>query len=430
MRHLALALTLLAGTASAALAAEPTSTTRSVLSIDDTTYEVVTKDGQLTSVSLNGEQLPPSRYTIDNDHVVIRDEQGNTLARVAVGLDRTIVTSTPDHAITGTLAARARGEAEIQRLRASQLEDMAREQAKAAEVMTKRAVAIARRSEQPKVMLGVTFNAESNTEDGVTTNTLTITRVGPGLPAERAGLQPNDQIILIDGVSNPSSDTLSQALARKNPGDTLTLRVRRDGSERDVTITLDAYNADQLSAVTASQQELAELERLEALRGIQGADPHNNLFRWYVDSDFDADAMLDDMTARLDELLARHDVFDKIHSSREELMNEVRAVLQDARDAVAPVMNDLHQHFLRLQSLPGNDRLIIRPAPPVPPTPPQPMPGLQPMPTWEAPKFGAPAAADAQATARLTELENKVEQLDTKLDRLLELLEERKHSEH
>jgi putative serine protease PepD len=62
----------------------------------------------------------------------------------------------------------------------------------------------------------------------------------PGGPAEKAGLQAGDVILALDGKTVEGSSELIVAIRSKSPGDTVTLTVRRDGSERDVEVTLGA----------------------------------------------------------------------------------------------------------------------------------------------------------------------------------------------
>lgn len=62
----------------------------------------------------------------------------------------------------------------------------------------------------------------------------------PGGPAEEAGLEPGDIILSLDGKPVEGSSELIVAIRSRSPGDSITLRVRRAGSERDVEVTLGA----------------------------------------------------------------------------------------------------------------------------------------------------------------------------------------------
>lgn len=62
-------------------------------------------------------------------------------------------------------------------------------------------------------------------------------------PADAAGLRPGDKVLAAGG--EPMRDP--QALVdwvQAHPGETVTLRIRRDGRERDVRVTLDAMTVD------------------------------------------------------------------------------------------------------------------------------------------------------------------------------------------
>ena len=65
----------------------------------------------------------------------------------------------------------------------------------------------------------------------------------PGSPAEAAGLQPGDVIVAVDGQQLTSEADLSMALLPYGPGDTITLRVLRDNSVREIDVTLGVQPA-------------------------------------------------------------------------------------------------------------------------------------------------------------------------------------------
>jgi putative serine protease PepD len=60
----------------------------------------------------------------------------------------------------------------------------------------------------------------------------------PDGPAERAGLEPGDVIVAIDGKPVADSSELIVAIRSRSPGETITLSVRRDGDEQSVKVTL------------------------------------------------------------------------------------------------------------------------------------------------------------------------------------------------
>ena len=58
-------------------------------------------------------------------------------------------------------------------------------------------------------------------------------------PAEKAGLQAGDIIIKADGTDIKTMDELNEIKSSHEIGDTITLTINRNGTEREVTITLE-----------------------------------------------------------------------------------------------------------------------------------------------------------------------------------------------
>jgi putative serine protease PepD len=80
--------------------------------------------------------------------------------------------------------------------------------------------------------LGVT------TGDPTTGTGAIIARVVAGGPADKAGLRAGDRIVSLAGRPITQSSDVSQAVTAKKPGDAVALRIRRDGSERTINVTL------------------------------------------------------------------------------------------------------------------------------------------------------------------------------------------------
>ena len=64
--------------------------------------------------------------------------------------------------------------------------------------------------------------------------------ITPGGPADDAGLQPGDTILAFEGRPVTESDELVVAIRAQEPGDEVTLTVRRDDEVFDVDVTLEA----------------------------------------------------------------------------------------------------------------------------------------------------------------------------------------------
>ncbi len=80
--------------------------------------------------------------------------------------------------------------------------------------------------------LGVALDDSSSPPGGQ------IDQVTPGTPADDAGLQVGDVVTAVGGKSISSGDALRAAVEAKSPGDKLDLTITRNGSTKQVTVTL------------------------------------------------------------------------------------------------------------------------------------------------------------------------------------------------
>jgi putative serine protease PepD len=65
-----------------------------------------------------------------------------------------------------------------------------------------------------------------------------IEDVKGGTPAGKAGLQAGDEVTAVDGKAISTGDELREAIDAKQPGDKITLTIKRNGDERTVQVTL------------------------------------------------------------------------------------------------------------------------------------------------------------------------------------------------
>lgn len=77
-------------------------------------------------------------------------------------------------------------------------------------------------------------------EDGA----VEIVDIGKESPAELAKLEEGDIILQIDGKSLTSSEMLKKEIRRRKPGQTVTLRIKRDDKEMDIKVKLGEYTEE------------------------------------------------------------------------------------------------------------------------------------------------------------------------------------------
>jgi len=71
-----------------------------------------------------------------------------------------------------------------------------------------------------------------------------VTAIEPNSPAERAGIEPGDQIVKVDGITNPKWRDLEDIIV-VNPDQDLTATVRRGDTAKDVTLHVSSHTFDQ-----------------------------------------------------------------------------------------------------------------------------------------------------------------------------------------
>jgi serine protease Do len=109
-----------------------------------------------------------------------------------------------------------------------------------------------------------------------------VDSIMPGSAAGKSGLKIGDVIVAIDGKAVASSPELQEQIARRRPGDMLTLKVNRKGDVREFKVTLLNKNGKAQSAMADSGDSLldqlgievenvspATLRRLEIAGGVK-----------------------------------------------------------------------------------------------------------------------------------------------------------------
>lgn len=96
--------------------------------------------------------------------------------------------------------------------------------------------------------------------------TLTLVRVVPDSPAERAGLRAGDVLVAREGVSysKENGEKISKAHKKSRPGDEVTFTIRRGSQELPITVELGRLPKQVIAqwigswAIESAEVELAE----------------------------------------------------------------------------------------------------------------------------------------------------------------------------
>ena len=101
------------------------------------------------------------------------------------------------------------------------------------DIAAKSAAAIVKGEQIQIGYLGVAMGDATGGQDGAV-----VQEVTPNSPAARAGLQPGDVVVSIDGKAVQDRSELVAAIRGHKPGDKVTLVVVRGGNETTITATL------------------------------------------------------------------------------------------------------------------------------------------------------------------------------------------------
>ena len=101
-----------------------------------------------------------------------------------------------------------------------------------------------------------------------------ITRVDPGTVAEQLGILVGDSVIELDGHSLTAE--FNTLLQRHQPGETVHLKLRSNGQEREIDLPLSSRKFDDYSIEDAQQPTAVELQRRAAwIRGDSETGAHH-----------------------------------------------------------------------------------------------------------------------------------------------------------
>ena len=189
----------------------------------------------------------------------------------------------------------------------------------------------------PKVMLGVhmgdpgpALEKHLKLEPGKTTM---IVAVGKDLAADKAGLQPFDIIVSVDGNTPADQNTIRGFIADREPGDSMRLVVIQAGERKEIKVPLEAYDTDRLGSVEWRGEAPQAFNLQFGSNPEQWADllvdPQHRIFqrfRTHVGEGMGIDIDLDDVTSAEDPGL--DDRIDDLNDRMAQLEDLIRQLIE------------------------------------------------------------------------------------------------------
>jgi PDZ domain len=207
-----------------------------------------------TKAMLAGKEVPSDRIRTVNGKVEILDEKGTVIRSIAApDMDTSVLDAEGVFVGDGGTQVRVFGQSGGSAGGSTKSGSWSGSSSKSsADGSTKqRSITLNPLGEtQPKVMLGVTMEEpdeamakQLNVDREQATLIVSVT---PELPAAKAGIQEHDVIISVDGSRPATPEKIRDALKAKEPGQDLKLSIVRRGEQKDVTVTLEAWDANKL----------------------------------------------------------------------------------------------------------------------------------------------------------------------------------------
>jgi hypothetical protein len=359
------------------------SSTFSFVQSDGTdTIKVKVVDGEV-SAEVNGKVIPKDRIRQSNGKIEILDEKGNV-----------------EHTVNVQIGGFSEP-MKVLRPRAPREQPGFRVERRGTLTVPQGQV---RAVEAPKVMLGITMStADATTLDRLGAKSesgVFVDSVIDGLPASRAGLEVNDLITAADGKGDLTEQGLREILSGKKPGDTVALKVFRKGEARDISVKLEAFDAEKLGR--AGRDVIVE-GMPEGWNPVEGEPFPGFIFG----GGFDHDKIKESIEEALKHLKENGKDWEKVKAEVTDQLQEVLKQFEAHQDEFKGLMDGFRQNLgnhprIRL----FNNKGLIAP-PPAPAAP------------------EAPEAAPAPGR-QLDRIADQLERLNRRLDDLEKRLNEKK----
>jgi len=119
-----------------------------------------------------------------------------------------------------------------------------------------------------RARLGISYRRAPQSlidNEGLPNGAAVVMEVMDNSAAEEADLEPGDVLVSVDGQPLTEDLQLSNIIASKQPGDSVTLTINRNGETREVTVTLGAREAEMQ---TASQSDAPSKDEMMSELGM------------------------------------------------------------------------------------------------------------------------------------------------------------------
>ncbi len=364
---------------------------------DDHSYAIKMKEGKVVSATIDGEPLPADRIVVSESAVKLLDEQGKVVFESGL--------------VNGGFRYGMGAE----------------EPGAVIELET-------------RPMIGVTLSDVGEALAGQLgidpSESVVISGVTSGMPAEKAGLKKFDVVVKIDGKVGASSDALSKAVRSRKPGDAITLGVLREGKPVDVQITvgegspaavfeIGPMGGDELrwmgedAGTRALAERLANQAREQSVRAREIGERYRAMAQEFGDR---FRVQMHAGAERAHELLGElHEAWDGV---RESVAEEGAAKISDLLERLQEELDRSGEQFMGVmprveffnEERDGRPRALVVPTPPAAPSAPS---------AASAPRAPREFRWEEEGGSRSAQLESRIKSLEERIEALMKKLDEK-----
>jgi hypothetical protein len=274
------------------------------------TYSVKIENGKVISADVDGKKIPKSRVHNKNGKVEILDADGNVVKTFNVqamggaggnGMNWNMAPG-------GNFQMQPRGQGQ------AQAGGQGGGQGNVISGMV-----------TPPVMMGITMSDPGEGEG------VMVDSVLDGLPADKAGVEVGDRITAVDGKKIEGQQALRDVLKEKKAGDTVELKLDRDGNSKTVKVKLAKFDAVKLHLDQGQGMAM----------GQNGWPDHSDAHQAIEEAKKTIQKAIDDLAAN--ENLKP----EKIKAKANDALRAAMDALEKAKDQVSSSMDELHSNLMK-----------------------------------------------------------------------------------
>src|SRR5439155_19861348 len=165
-----------------------------------------------------------------------------------------------------------------------------------------------------------------------------VASVEKGSPGAKAGLEPGDVIVKLDGKEISRSSDLPPMISSLKPGTKVTLEVWRNGATKELTATVGTLN-DKNASVAPDRESIAKGKLGVAVRPLTSAEKRDN--------ELDQGLVVENVTGAAERAgVGRGDVIVAVNNKPVKDVDELKSLIEKSGKTVALCVQSKHTNIV------------------------------------------------------------------------------------